>query len=166
MKDKEQPRYVFVDDIVLRFLTIDDLENVKDMLSDSEVMKFIGPRRALNENEVRKWIETNINEYKGAWNRWAIAWKSTNEFIGMVGIKREHGINDFGYYLRKKYWGRGIAAKGIKLAMNVLNENYMKYEIFINDDNSRSLKTINSILSVSGVRTVKNGENGILYTIK
>lgn len=160
-----QPKQIIGVSIVLRFVEANDNDEIYDLLSDDDVMKFIGPRKGLDKNQVHSWICQNIREYEDGWNRWAIADKEKNEFIGMVGIKSIGGIYDFGYYIRKKYWGHGIAKSAIVLAMRCLKELDIKYEIFVNEENTRSLYLIRSVLSQRGDLICKNEEIGFAFHV-
>jgi [ribosomal protein S5]-alanine N-acetyltransferase len=53
------------------------------MLQDPEVMRFLGPRSALTEDEANSWFENTLANPA----RFAVAESETEEFIGFCGIK-------------------------------------------------------------------------------
>ena len=62
------------------------------MLGDPQVMRFLGPRRALAEDEADSWFESALSNP----TRFAVANADTDEFIGFCGIKQMDGVPDFG----------------------------------------------------------------------
>jgi len=150
--------------IVLRKLNSNDELGVIDMLSNELVMQYIGPRRSLSSHEISSWFASTIADYDNDWNRWAIALKSTDEFIGMVGIRSEEDGYDFGYYLRQKFWGKGIATQAVQMALTEILKHNVAFHIFIANDNTHSQNIMTRLSIRHGKSMIKNGEDGVLYT--
>ena len=89
--------------IKLRKIRESDRQDVYDLLTDPCVMRFIGPRRALSRQEADAWFELEMKSP----SRYGVAIKATDELIGFCGVKAIDGVQDFGYFLRKKFWGHG-----------------------------------------------------------
>jgi [ribosomal protein S5]-alanine N-acetyltransferase len=68
-----------------------------DLLKNSNVMKYIGPKRALTDNESGDWFEQELRMP----SRFVVALAETNEIIGFCGINEIDGILDFDYFLRE-----------------------------------------------------------------
>ncbi len=85
--------------VKLRNLRHQDKEAVIAMLGDSEVMRFLGPRRAQAENEADSWFENALANP----TRFVVANADTDEFIGFCGIKQIDGVPDFGYFIRSEF---------------------------------------------------------------
>ncbi len=149
--------------VKLRDLHYQDKAAVLAMLQDPQVMRFLGPRRALTEDEANSWFEAAL----ASPSRFAIAESDTDEFIGFCGIKEIDGILDFGYFIRSEFWGNGIAARASELAVERLSTkiDLEAAQIFIADDNLASKRVAEKLgwdLSHSGS---KDGEYGGYYRI-
>ena len=150
--------------LVLRKLCESDHSAVSDMLSDELVMRFIGPRRALSAHEISSWLTETIADYDNDWNRWDIALKASDEFVGMVGIRKEAEEYDFGYYLRQKFWGKGLAAEAVKMALQEIRTHNVAFHIFIAEENLHSKNVLTQLGIQHGKNVVRNGETGVLYS--
>lgn len=70
------------------------------MLRDPQVMRFVGPRRALTEDEADSWFEDTLANP----SRFDVAEAEADEFIGFCGVKELGGVADFGYFIRSEFW--------------------------------------------------------------
>jgi len=151
--------------LVIRKFKSTDLTNLIEMFSDPEVMRYIGPRRPMTEFEIQEWLFNILQIQDKELTRHAVALKSTNELIGIDGLRDEDGIKDFGYYFRRSYWGKGYAQEACLAIINhIENDLQIKnYQIFIADENISSIQMIKRL----GMRPVKpitkSGEQGHLY---
>lgn len=133
------------------------------MLTDPDVMRFLGPRRALSKDEAEDWFESTLDKP----SRFVIADSASDEFIGFCGVKEIDGILDFGYFIRSEFWGNGIAAKACALAVEKLAPeiDLDAVHVFIAEDNKAS-KRVAEKLGWPAVRTTtKAGERGRYYRI-
>jgi [ribosomal protein S5]-alanine N-acetyltransferase len=149
--------------IKLRTLSQSDSEGVFDLLQNTKVMKHIGPKRALTDKEVIDWFKSELDNP----TRRVVAFSETNEIIGFCGVKEIDGALDFGYFLREKFWGEGIATEACKMALSNLNGivDLSKIQIFIADNNKAS-KNIAKKLNWSKLgREEKDGERGCFYSV-
>jgi len=85
--------------VKLRDLHQQDKAAVVAMLQDPQVMRFLGPRRALSDDEANSWFESTLAHP----SRFTIAESDTDQFIGFCGIKQIDGIFDFGYFIRSGF---------------------------------------------------------------
>jgi len=87
--------------------------------SDKEVHKFLGNKPFQTIEQSRDLIEFIQRQYvENGIGRWAILDKASNEFVGWTGFKLikkiiNHHSNyyDFGYRLKRKFWGKGYATE-------------------------------------------------------
>src|SRR5690554_6397072 len=149
--------------VKLRNLRHQDKEAVIAMLGDPEVMRFLGPRRALAQDEADSWFESAL----ASPTRFAVAKADTDEFIGFCGIKQINGIPDFGYFIRSKFWGNGIAAKACELAVERLSSetDLETVQVFIADDNLASQRVVQKLGWQAIYSGSKDGEYGQYYRI-
>lgn len=151
--------------LIIRNFKPTDLASLIDMFTDEEVMRYIGPRRAMTETETQEWLANILQRQDTELTRYAIALKENDELIGVAGLIDEDAIKDFGYYLRRRYWGKGYVSEACSAILHYI-ENELHtgdYQIFIADENIRSIKMIEK-LGFQAVREInKSGEPGRLY---
>lgn len=161
-----QQNFEISDSIVtLRKLKISDKDHVIDLLSDPDVMTYIGPRRSMNEDEIDDWLINNIKRYDIEWNRWAVALKTNDEFIGMAGVQLIEQKFDFGYYFRKSFWGKGLTKSSIELAIRSIRSVGIKSEAFIANKNIRSIRIAEKAGLTEYSYAIRYGEKGRCYRI-
>ena len=110
------------DRLLLRQITAADINEIFELRSDKEVMKYI-PRplcvtledAMLHINMIQQKIETNegIN--------WAITLKNDDKLIGYIGhyrIQWEHFRSEIGYMILPEFNGKGIVTEAIKLLID------------------------------------------------
>jgi ribosomal-protein-alanine N-acetyltransferase len=102
----------------LKQVTIDDADDIFELRSNKEVMKYI-PRPLLQNKEealeliamLNNKIENNIGI------NWGIRLKNDSKIIGIIGhyrIKPEHYRAEVGYMLLPEYNGKGIVSEALK----------------------------------------------------
>jgi [ribosomal protein S5]-alanine N-acetyltransferase len=142
-----------------------DLAGLLDKFTDSEVMKYIGPRRAMTQEETEEWLSNILRKQDMELTRYAVVLKETDELIGVAGLRDEGGVKDFGYYFRRKFWGQGYAQEACSAIINYIETilQIRDYQIFIADENMNSIKMIKK-LGMQPVKSIKfSGEKGRLY---
>lgn len=126
------------DRLVLRELTVHDLELWHEILSDPESMKHY-PEPFTYEKS-KQWIEWNLDNYQlYGFGLWAVILKKSNLFIGDCGITMQK-INgklepEIGYHINKVYTGKGYATEAAQACRNFAFDvlklqkvySYMKY---------------------------------------
>ncbi|KJG37950.1 GNAT family acetyltraansferase [Photobacterium angustum] len=137
---------------------------VFDLLQDKETMRFLGPRRPLTDQESEAWF---INEQK-AEHRFAFRSIETNEFIGFCGISLIDGELDFGYFLRRKFWGQGLAIIMCESAIAKLSYtiDFTQVNVFIASDNIASQKVAKKLGWKIKCAANNEFETGNLYLIQ
>ncbi|CCO46848.1 putative Acetyltransferase [Vibrio nigripulchritudo SOn1] len=150
-------------DTVITTLNDSDKDKVFDLLTDPEVMRFLGPRRALTLAEAEEWFESAQSEQ----DRFAFRCTKSGELVGFCGMKVIEGKSDFGYFIRKKFWGKGLAKQMCQLALSQLSQRYnlSTFHIFIAENNIASLKVAQSLGWVKQKPYQNDCESGHLYQI-
>ena len=100
--------------LILRYITLDDVEELAKIYADPVVMKFFPSTRTYEETKLQvEWFITWYEKY--GFGLWATIHKADNKFIGRCGLipqivdgKKELEI---GYLLAKEYWNRGLATE-------------------------------------------------------
>jgi RimJ/RimL family protein N-acetyltransferase len=105
--------------LILRRFTEDDVENLVELDSDPEVMRYlnggIATPRELVEREILPRFLRYYERYE-SFGIWAAIEKSTGMFIGWFSLRppderRLHEVT-LGYRLRRATWGKGHATEG------------------------------------------------------
>jgi RimJ/RimL family protein N-acetyltransferase len=105
--------------LMLRQFTPDDVENLVELDSDPQVMRYINggrptPREEIEGRELPAFLEYYARS--DGYGFWAAVEKATGEFIGWFHLRpRADGAADepeLGYRLRRSAWGKGYATEG------------------------------------------------------
>lgn len=139
-----------------------DAPFIEEMFTDPDIMRFLGPRRPLSEDEITDWMQTYLAKPLHCPVRQVVT--ADSEFAGFCGVQYVNDVPDFGYYFRRKFWGTGVAscASGPLLA-----EAYRRFgdhlHIFIADSNVSSIRLAGKIGLSPNKRTTEDGLCGWLY---
>ena len=124
--------------LILRELTMNDLEDLNAILSDPESMSHY-PQPFTYEKS-KKWIEWNLDNYRTyGFGLWAVILKDDQRFIGDCGITMQNidgeMLPEIGYHINKRYTNRGYATEAAQACKDYAFEalrlpviySYMKY---------------------------------------
>jgi ribosomal-protein-alanine N-acetyltransferase len=106
--------------LILKPATIEDAENLCQLNSDPEVMRYTGDQNFHSNLEAQKIINENLipqfKQYK--MGRFMIFLKD-GTFIGWCGLKYfpETDEVDLGYRLKRSCWGQGFATEASKACL-------------------------------------------------
>jgi RimJ/RimL family protein N-acetyltransferase len=121
--------------LILRQFTLDDAQNLFDLDSDIEVIRYVDLGIIKDGKPLDKSYENYQNQVLSKWLQyyeqypgygfWAAIEKSSHEFIGWFHLRpaldRQFNVNsglfhadeiDIGYRLRRVSWGKGYATEG------------------------------------------------------
>jgi RimJ/RimL family protein N-acetyltransferase len=106
--------------MVLRCFTEADVDNLVDLDSDPEVMRYLNggeatPRAAI-EREILPRFLGYYQRYEG-YGYWAAVEKTSGEFLGWFCLHPEEDGEErvaLGYRLRRSAWGKGYATEGAR----------------------------------------------------
>lgn len=121
------------EELGLRKLTIDDLEKLHSILSDTETMQYY--KSPFDMDKTKGWIEWNIDNYSQyGFGLWAVVLKASNEFIGDCGITMQniHGklVPEIGYHIDKRFWKRGYATQAARACLKYILDNTDFNEVY------------------------------------
>jgi RimJ/RimL family protein N-acetyltransferase len=107
--------------MILRRFTGADLDNLFELDSDPEVMRFLTNGKPTPYEEIRDGVLPRVlAEYERSprHGRWAAIERRTGRFLGWFSLTLpDHGDLDeanLGYRLRRESWGRGLATEGAR----------------------------------------------------
>ncbi|MFH1010676.1 MAG: GNAT family N-acetyltransferase [bacterium] len=99
-----------------------DVEALHAMLSDPEVMRYIGrpPSASVEETRERLEIFIELHERLG-YSSWAVIEKSNGEIIGHCGVfpmELKGPDIELGYKIRRDCWNRGYATESVRACLD------------------------------------------------
>src|SRR5207244_3243230 len=105
--------------LLLRQFTEDDVDNLVELDSDPDVMRFVNGGRPTPRDEIENEVLPSFLDYYerfAGYGFWAAVEKSTGRFVGWFHFRPVHGADgdevELGYRLRRSAWGRGYATEG------------------------------------------------------
>jgi RimJ/RimL family protein N-acetyltransferase len=111
--------YLETERLVLRRFTEDDVDNLFDLDSDPDVMRFLtGGAPTTREAIQTRFLPAfrRYYEHSEGFGFWAAIEKSTGDFLGWFHFRPPEGSSpdepELGYRLRKSAWGKGYGTEG------------------------------------------------------
>ena len=105
--------------LILRQFAADDVDNLVDLNSDPEVMRYLTGGRPTPRGEIRDQIlpfHLSVYDRLDRLGTWAAESTATGEFLGWFHFRPGHESDlsniDLGYRLRRPAWGNGYATEG------------------------------------------------------
>ena len=103
--------------LILRKMTLDDLDSLYSVLSDAEAMKFYPT--PFDVQMIQDWIKRNIRRYdRDGLGLWALVLKQSGKLIGDSGLVLQtveaEAVVEIGYHVRRDLWGQGLATEAAK----------------------------------------------------
>lgn len=100
--------------LILREMSLDDLDFVAAMLADPEVMRYYP--KCYSREEAETWIERQIRRYaRHGHGLWLAIEKATGQPVGQVGllIQQVRGAmeKEVAYLIHRPHWRRGFATE-------------------------------------------------------
>jgi RimJ/RimL family protein N-acetyltransferase len=114
--------------IALRTPTLADAQPLFDIASDPDVSRYMSWRPHRNVGETRSVI-TDVLNVGGETTR-LIDLRDDGSVIGAIGWRRPDAhIVDFGYYLGRQWWGRGLMSEAVALVLDVAERDPAVYRV-------------------------------------
>ena len=148
----------------------EDLDDYYHMVSDKEVMRYLGDGKVLNKMDC--WIQ--MASMLGHWQlrgygMWAIVEKSTNKFVGRVGLFNPEGWPgiEVCWAINRDSWGKGFATEAaletVRWALD--QKKYTKLISLIKPENIASIKVAEKIGHVYERTITVKEQKALLYSI-
>ena len=137
-----------------------DIEDITLLVTDYEVMKYVGGRKIWDKNKINKFIKYTLDEYKNQ-SKDNIYMKIVDDkgeqkiFIGLIGIHNydQNQDNDIDspsltIMISRRYQGKGIGTEAIKLILDKYHELNKKITHIISDTLSYNIGAQKSLIKV------------------
>ena len=123
--------------LLLRKFTEDDIEALFLLLSDKEVNTFLPWFPVQNISQAAEFYTSRIySEYKcGHSSFYAICPKNHPYPVGYLKAETGDG-HDFGYALRREFWGRGLVTEAGRAVIEILKQYHVPYITATHDVNN------------------------------
>jgi len=104
--------------LLLREFVLDDAENIWELNSDPEVIKYTGDPPFASVKMAGEFL-LNYKDYKkNGFGRWAVITKASDSFIGWCGLKfNEQNLVDLGFRFFKREWNKGYATEAAQACL-------------------------------------------------
>ena len=150
------------DRLILRHLTIDDLDALFALYRDPEIRKYF-PEGTLTYEETREELEWFLNghPHHPQLGLWATILKETGQFIGRCGLlpwtidgRQEVEV---AYLLDKQVWGQGLATEAARAIVQHAFEQlgYSRIIVLVDRENAASIRVATKI----GMTFEKEGQD-------
>lgn len=98
--------------IHLRRFTRDDLDDLHRILSDPDVVRYLGTGQPVTKQETETALSSIIRHWEThGMGRWALINRDTGELIGYGGLRSLEGAPELVYCLARNSWGMGLATE-------------------------------------------------------
>jgi RimJ/RimL family protein N-acetyltransferase len=92
----------------------------RPIATDAEVMRYITGGHPWTDDQIRSFVDRQVKLYiERGFCRWKLKDPSTGDVIGFcgAGMWREHPDPEIGWWLARRYWGRGLATEAARAAL-------------------------------------------------
>ena len=156
--------------LTLREFKFEDAENLYNLNSDQEVIKYTGDKAFQSILEAKIFIQNYDAYSKYGYGRWAVELKTTKQFIGWCGLKYIPSLNetDIGFRLIKDFWEKGYATEAAKASLEFAF-NVLKMEAIVGiamKENIASIKVLEKIGMVFWKEFIFDEHPGLYFKIE
>jgi ribosomal-protein-alanine N-acetyltransferase len=100
--------------LILREMSLEDLDFVAEMLAHPEVMRFYP--KCYSRDESAQWVERQMDRYlRDGHGLWLALDRVSGEPMGQIGLTLQQvagvAMPEVGYLVHRPYWRRGLASE-------------------------------------------------------
>lgn len=134
--------------LMLRALTLDDVDAMFALRSDPVAMRYVPRPLATSMEDAADHIENILAEQRAnKCVQWAITLKGDPRMVGIIGfwrIQKEHDRGELGYMLLPVFWGAGIITEAIRAVVDhaFATLNFHSIEAVVDPNNPASMKVL------------------------
>jgi ribosomal-protein-alanine N-acetyltransferase len=128
---------MFTERLIIRDLSINDLGNHHELISDNNVMEYLQDIKTDTVEKPKENLLKAVNDIKSKDRKFyffVIENKVSNEFIGEIGYTVMNNtlyekLVDLGYFIKEKCWNKGYVTEALKRVMEFAFEEDNVYRI-------------------------------------
>jgi ribosomal-protein-alanine N-acetyltransferase len=156
--------------LYLREFDISDSASFFELNLNPNVIKYTGNSAFKDVEEAKKFLENYSDYQTNGFGRWAVIYKSTQEFLGWCGLKYDKKLDetDIGFRFFEHFWNQGFATESAKACITYGFEKLNLKTIIgrAMKENIASIKVLEKI----GLQYEKDfdfdGQDGVVYSVK
>ena len=147
----DEPLVMECERILLRPINADDADDLYEIFSDRQVMKYYDRMPLKSRDEADGLTEMFIDCMKDkSMLRWGIEEKSSGKLIGTCGffcISEQNKKAEVGYELRRDRWGNGIMSEALGAIMQFIftKTDINRVEAFVEIPNVTSMQLLDKL---------------------
>jgi len=134
----------------LRRFGLSDVENMRELESDPEVMKFTPSRVPQSLEQTKSRLQSLVEKEAtyAPFGVWAVELKDTSDFVGwFMLIHTQFNFPELGFMLVRRHWGKGLATE---VASALIDFGYRKLNLpgiaaTTNPENSASIRVLEKL---------------------
>jgi [ribosomal protein S5]-alanine N-acetyltransferase len=104
--------------LILRKITLDDLDDMYSYCSNDEVSKFVTWDTHKRVTDTKDYVEFVLDQYTNKKIApWGIEYKENGKLVGTIDFvtwEPNHKTAEIGYVISQDYWGEGITTEAAK----------------------------------------------------
>lgn len=104
--------------LIVRTWSFEDFSAACELWGDPKVMELIDSRGGLDEDEVRKKLEEEVQTQRDhGVQYWALISKEMHTIVGCCGLRphdADEGVYELGFHICRKHWGKGYAQEAAR----------------------------------------------------
>jgi len=106
--------------LILRMFRESDTDAYAEMVSDPEVMRFLGGQPVPRAEAWRNMAMMLGHWHLRGYGMWAVEEKASGEMVGRIGCWNPEGWPglEVGWTLRRRFWGRGYATEAARASID------------------------------------------------
>lgn len=151
------------DRLIITKWQVGDWQRLHAIMSDAEVMRYVGPYRPLSQIEARTFIDEKVQEQgRQEPTTWSVRRKQSAELVGYCGyFTRRYGeyLNEreIGWLLSRQYWNQGLMTEA---ASAVLRYGFDAYnlETVIASARPQNIGSL-SVMKKIGMKSIGDSQN-------
>jgi ribosomal-protein-alanine N-acetyltransferase len=141
--------------VVLRRAGPSDSQSLFQTACDPEVMRFVDWPSPKDPATVEANLQNALTDWKNhSEYQWVILERLTGECAGTISCRPKDHAADFGYFLSRRYWGKGLATEAAKAVVSWLASQPEIWRIWasVDTENARSRRLLARVgLTFEGV---------------
>ncbi|MBZ5724558.1 MAG: GNAT family N-acetyltransferase [Acidobacteriia bacterium] len=117
---KERPAILETSRLLLDAWQGSDWEDLRPIATDVEVMRYISGGVPWSDGQIQDFVNRQAKLFaERGFCRWRLTEKASGEFIGFcgVGFWQTFPEPEIGWWLARKWWGRGLATEAARAAL-------------------------------------------------
>jgi [ribosomal protein S5]-alanine N-acetyltransferase len=105
----------------LRRAKPEDVRGLFAAAADPEVIRYMEWAAQVSDSETRSHLEdVNLRWLDGTEFQWIVEERATGDLAGTISVRPKGHSADFGYFLARSYWRKGLAHEAGSLVVNWL----------------------------------------------